>query len=288
MEISKDLTEDEHRHLRQKYNPDGSLLRENQMELLKMMQAFAEICKKHDIKWWLSSGTLLGAARHHGFIPWDDDVDVVMMRKDYKRLENILLTMPEETGEYVWHSMRNDAEYISIWGRLRKKDGIVHAKNCRDRWFRYHGLWLDVFSMERTNYAMARIAKVLYYEIQRPTKYITKCGAVRRFLIRFVEIFVLGGICSLLRLLLKVFYRGDEYRYTLGSGWAKHKFYEKDIFPLKTAKFEGVDFPVPNNMDAYLTNVYGDWRKLPSEDDIVAAIHCTPYIEEIEKRNHKD
>jgi lipopolysaccharide cholinephosphotransferase len=64
-------------------------------------------------------------------------------------------------------------------------------------------------------------------------------------------------------------------------GWAKSTFFLKDIFPLKTAKFEGVDLPVPNNMDAYLTNVYGDWRKIPSEEQIRRCIHCNDYIQEI-------
>ena len=65
-------------------------MRRDQKEMVKVLQVFAEICKEHDIKWWLCSGTLLGAARHGGFIPWDDDIDVSMMKKDYKKLLKIL------------------------------------------------------------------------------------------------------------------------------------------------------------------------------------------------------
>ena len=59
----------DHEALRAKFNPDGSKLRADQLEMLRMLKIFAKICKEHNIKWWLSSGTLLGAARHKGFIP---------------------------------------------------------------------------------------------------------------------------------------------------------------------------------------------------------------------------
>ena len=72
------------------YNPEGSALRKDQKEMLKALVAFAEICKEHYIQWWLCSGTLLGAARHGGFIPCDDDMDVTMLKKDYRKLEKVL------------------------------------------------------------------------------------------------------------------------------------------------------------------------------------------------------
>ena len=72
-----------------------------------------------------------------------------------------------------------------------------------------------------------------------------------------------------------------EYHYEHGSGWVRHTFYEKDIFPLAKAEFEGKLFPVPADMDSYLTNVYGDWRKMPSEEQIRKSLHCREYITDI-------
>ena len=78
----------------QKFNPEGSLLRRQQMRMLDILLEVDKICKRHDIKYWLSSGTLIGALRHNGFIPWDDDLDIEMMRSDYLHL------MEDPTG---WH-----------------------------------------------------------------------------------------------------------------------------------------------------------------------------------------
>ena len=62
--------------LRQRFNPEGSVLRQHQLRMLELLKVIDCICKKHDIPYWLSSGTLIGAARHKGFIPWDDDLDI--------------------------------------------------------------------------------------------------------------------------------------------------------------------------------------------------------------------
>lgn len=70
------------RYLREKYNPDGSILRQHQLKMLDILIIIDRICKKHGIKYWISDGTLLGAVRHGGFIPWDDDLDIQMMRKE--------------------------------------------------------------------------------------------------------------------------------------------------------------------------------------------------------------
>ena len=62
--------------LRKRFNPAGSILRRQQMRMLELLGAVDKVCKKHNIPYWLSSGTLIGAARHQGFIPWDDDLEI--------------------------------------------------------------------------------------------------------------------------------------------------------------------------------------------------------------------
>lgn len=263
--------------LRSKYNPEGSLLRRDQLELLRMLEVVAQICEQHNIKWWLSSGTLLGAARHQGFIPWDDDLDIVLMRKDCKRLEKILRSM--ESDEFVYHSMDTDVDYVNVFGKFRKREGRINTNNRRYNYYKWAGIGFDIFALEKTSYFSARAAQVIYSNLQHITSYI-RWGWLRKPLIRLIQLLCLGIINPVLRLVGKINPKG-EYHYVLGTGWAKHVFYMKDIEPLTTTLFEGKMYPVPQNMDSYLSNVYGAWQSLPSEESIKRSIHCQEYRDEI-------
>ena len=73
--------------LRQRYNPDGSSLRKAQLRMVEILKEVDKICRRHNIPYYLEGGTLLGAIRHHGFIPWDDDADIMLTRKEWNELK---------------------------------------------------------------------------------------------------------------------------------------------------------------------------------------------------------
>lgn len=263
--------------LKNRYSPEGSKLRESQKELLDILLVLSDICRKHNIQWWLSSGTLLGAARHQGFIPWDDDIDIVMFKRDYRRLSRILRKMNDP--RFVFQTMQSDIEYTNVFGKFRLEDGRnIPVTNRRCMNYKWGGPFVDVFAIERNNFVATKLSRFIYANTEHITIYI-KTKWLRRFLIRFIEILCLGIINPILKLVGLVNPKG-EYHYTLGTGWAKHTFFKRDILPLTTISFEGHEFPAPKNTDAYLTNVYGDWRELPDEEQIRKSLHYTEYIEE--------
>lgn len=263
--------------LRERYNPDGSALRRNQLELLELLDEVARICKEHNIQWWLSSGTLLGAARHEGFIPWDDDIDIVMLRKDFKRFDRLM--RKAELKDYVYHSMTTDIDYVYLFSKFRRRRGEVDEGHRRSHYYKYKGQFIDIFAIERTSYFAARASSIIYNNLQHLTSYI-RWAWLRRPLILLVNLLCLGIIIPILRLVGLINPRG-EYHYMLGSGWGRHRFFSRYTFPLGRAKFEGKEYPAPKDTDAYLSTVYGDWRKLPTDEQIRDAIHCPQYIEEI-------
>lgn len=73
----------------ERFSPKGSLLDKHHQRLLEILIYFDKICRENNIRYWLSSGTALGAVRHGGFIPWDDDADVEMLREDFEKLKAI-------------------------------------------------------------------------------------------------------------------------------------------------------------------------------------------------------
>ena len=116
--------------LRARFNPEGSLLRRQQLVMLEMAKVLDRICKKHNIPYFLYAGSLLGAIRHDGFIPWDDDFDVALLRKDYHRLLKIL---PDELpSNIVLQSNDTDKNYRGkvYKEKTKRKMERIEYENC--------------------------------------------------------------------------------------------------------------------------------------------------------------
>jgi lipopolysaccharide cholinephosphotransferase len=103
---------------------------------------------------------------------------------------------------------------------------------------------------------------------------------LRHFAIKVVQAINFGLLIPFCRLVGKINPK-NEYRISLGAGFYKFPYHKEDILPLSTIKFEGVEFPAPGNVDSYLTHLYGDWRKLPTDEQIRNSMHYPVYIKEI-------
>lgn len=103
--------------LRAKYNPEGSDLRRAQLRMLDMLLYLDKVCKENEIEYWLGYGTCLGAVRHSGFIPWDDDLDICVFEKDFQRLKTILLK--EAHPLYQLQCKDTDTNFFQFWIRLK-------------------------------------------------------------------------------------------------------------------------------------------------------------------------
>jgi len=242
--------------LRQKYNPEGSDLRILQSHLLLLLDYFDQICKDNNINYWLSSGTCLGAVRHGGFIPWDDDIDVEMSRDDYLKFKKIF----KNCEKYVLQTYENDLFYTEPFPKLRLCNTFVKEGTVSSL-YKHNGLFMDIFIMERSNALTAHFCHFLVGGL----RYLSHCyhqpGKFSVFLFRGLKKCVFG-IVDCMRSLYFLS-KKDELRHTIGTGVVKNIRKSSDIFPLGIAMFEGKEYPVPGNVDAYLTRMFGNYMDIP-------------------------
>ena len=246
--------------LRTEYNPDGSLLRRQQMKMLDILLRVDKFCKEHDIKYWLSSGTLLGAVRHGGFIPWDDDVDIEMMREDYLRFVQLF----EDDDDLVLHTHKNDLHYIMPYAKVRDRHSVIEEHSGGEN-FKYKGIFIDVFALEYTH-------KFVNHQMHM------KLRRIRKFEHRYKRNRMVDAIISLRKeyafatikawRFISNLLPGKQLRHTLGTWCYRKARYEEDLFPLTTVQFEGYIFPAPHDSDAYLRKIYGDYMQLPAEKEV--------------------
>lgn len=249
--------------LRAKYNPDGSLLRTVQLSLLDILVEFDRICRENNVTYWLDSGTLIGAARHGGFIPWDDDLDVCILRKDRKKLKAAMEKDLKAPFTFIdansikgytrrWARVLNDRITVS---RIIPKPGHNGETEVRDE-----NIWLDVFFETYGNPAVSKKIDFLFGRCYRRRFRLIDDGKMNRFigvcLYPFAQFLVVAARCW-----GSVFNR-KTLIHDFGTGfYSKRK--TEDVFPLGKIEFEGYQFPAPCNTDRYLSRIYGDWTRIP-------------------------
>ena len=255
--------------LKARFNPEGSPLRRQQLVMLEMVKELDIICKKHDIPYFLYGGTLLGAFRHNGFIPWDDDLDVAMLRSDYKRLAKVLL---DELPDHIaFQNNDNDKNYFFFIPKLRDKRSFL-AEAEFDKVFKERGIYIDIFPLDKIlPWAQRLRLQSLAYNFYRAgngdEKSMRKIRALTWFN-RHISFPLLRGISKL----------SGTKALMCDFGIPFHNVYDlQDVFPLKTHDFEGIQLPVPDNSHHMLQVMFGDYMQLP--DDLDNVYHHAEHLE---------
>jgi len=259
------------------YHPaqfDGRL-RQAQLKMVIMLEQVDTVCQKHGLNYWLEGGTLLGAIRHQGFIPWDDDLDIAMPRADY---EKFLLVAPGEMPGHLWlQTPQTDPGYFSLCVPLKIRDLSSHVLVMHESGNEPYkkGIFLDVFPYDlvkenklkrkltktRTN----RILRLLTWKYSKvPLGHYAK---LYKHLARFIPKRLLEAS------LLKTIRRANKSKSNfMGYGFDcvnRNIVSHEEIYPLKRAVFEGIWVNIPNKPEVILTQLYGDYMQLPPEKDRV-------------------
>lgn len=247
-------------------------LRKAQLLMLNALLNINEICEENDIDYWLDWGTLLGAVRHQGFIPWDDDIDLAMPRNDYNKFINIASNLLND--DLFLQTVNNDPFYpkrtipckirIDNTFILEKEDVIYGTENDT----LYHrGIFIDIFPIDEftdKNFKYKRAFSVPYY-LKTISQFNKSKNKKRYYVSRIFKLLPWSYLENIKNKLIKT--NGDFFGYGIESPNLNHKFKKTDIYPLKKLKFEGYEFSVPNKYNTYLIELYGgDFMDIPPVD----------------------
>ena len=251
--------------LRAKFNPDGSNLRKLQMKLLDILIEIDYICRKHNIKYWLSGGSMLGAIRHEGFIPWDDDIDIEMYDDDYKKFCAIAKKEGFSNSSYKLQNHSTDSNYLGIITKVVDTSIVPEDIYNQDCFYKYRGIFVDVFPVHRENKAIYNCFKPCARLLGRllilsgRNKIFLYIGKIFRFI-------VYSCFLRLISFITKPFANG--YYMRIGSRWKSVSRDKNMILPLKEYIFENHHFYGPSDSSKYLTGLFGDYMKLPEAAEI--------------------
>lgn len=258
--ISQDLSS----QLKERFNPEGSDLRRQQLRMLEMLKQFDKFCRHHEITYWLSSGTLLGAVRHNGFIPWDDDLDIEMLAADFNKLLEFRDSLTQATG-LVIQDHSSDPEYIAPYAKLRDSDSVINEIHLNDIHYKYRGIYIDIFVREKCSSVSTFLSHGLQYFSYKFTR--VDNPKIRKYLKKILWCLLHSVIFPVFKYGDKLLYYSGKYRHLKGSGFYDYITLDM-VFPIRKHIFEGEFFPIPNDADKYLRVQYGDYTKLPDLNNI--------------------
>lgn len=250
------------------------ILKKLQTVELEILQEVVRICEDNSITYYLIGGTLLGAIRHKGFIPWDDDLDIAMPRNDYEKF--IKLCKKHLNNNYFLHCNQTDPKYWLPFAKVRK-NGTIFEEKSMTTIESHKGIFIDIFPLDNANkqrsliqniqaFITKRISSIIYYKrglnIGKPNL------KMRIFLLIIKPIKI--SLLSNFQQKIMAYNSNDKSNYyvNLGSNYnyIKQTISKDKYYPLKKAEFDGNLFNVPNDWDYILTRIYGDYMQLPPEE----------------------
>ncbi len=260
-----------------------TVLRQAQLVMTRMFKIIDHICRTHQLRYWMCSGTLLGAVRHQGFIPWDDDLDICMIREDYNRFLQIA---PHELPKDLFLQTRQTDpgyDYLALPCKIRDTKSLIISNGTEHKKYQ-KGLFIDIFPADRYHLQ----PQLLKQEQKGKTYFYLLCKGIDAELDKQHSLAkrIVSLSKPLLRYLAKRYLlkaeKLAENNLNLGKDclighgfdtpWRRYFLYD-EIFPLREYTFEGHPFFGPNNADAYLTQLYGKSYMTPPPPEKRIATH---------------
>jgi len=242
---------------------------------LNMLEAFIHVCQQLKLNYFVIGGTLLGAVRHEGFIPWDDDIDIGMSRNDYK----IFLKEGQKyfNSKYFIQTIDTDSEYLMGFSKIRDCSTTMIESSVKERKIN-HGVYIDVFPLDGVSNSklLEKARKILLslYQIKINSFFYKEQKVDKiKFKSKYAE--KISNLITIRKTSKDILYEinkiASKYDFdeslVVGNyfgAWGEKEFYPKEYLGKGTIlKFEHLEVKTPENYDLYLNQVYGDYMQLP-------------------------
>lgn len=255
---------------------DDETLKHLQKVQLMMLKDFIEICEKNNINYFAIGGTLLGAIRHEGFIPWDDDIDVIMFRKDFEKLNNYMTTNSNE--KYHLINVLNEETYHYTWARFNLKNTLLEEWWADQVNYKVN-IFIDIFIMDNipknkfkrfihrwSSFTLNQLVQYSLVKFENTSKFKQIIQQSAYYILKLLPISPMRIKKKCIKTYRK--YENIECEEVCDFPSLMHMpiYNKKDFIPLKKVKFEDIEINVPNNYDKILTRLYGNYMELPPED----------------------
>ena len=251
---------------------------------LNMLKTIDAVCRKHGIVYTLEAGTLIGAVREKGFIPWDDDVDIIMTRENWEKFRIAASQeLPSEMQLQLPQEMAEDGRFFDFIGRIVYLPSQRHAPDEKSEFFngRVNHLWVDVFVMDnipdsKAGAFIASSGQKLIYAMSlghRKADYINSSKGKKVLLIPFMLVGKLIPLTTLCKWKDRWSAKDSKkktarvYVSNYPPEWFDLKLDKEWIKDVKYMQFEDTEFPVPCGYHEILTAGYGDYMKRPDPED---------------------
>lgn len=244
-----------------------------QSKQLEILLEFDRLCRENDIKYHLDGGTMLGAIRHKGFIPWDDDIDVEMSREDYEKFKKVALEKMDK--RFFYQDIETDPNYGYFFAKIRMNN-TKYVENIAKNVDAHSGIYMDIFPYD--NYGKESLfdfKKVLILRMLMllKSKYIIEANTlvkkIELIILKFLKLFVTRKF--IIKTVEKIRKKNDkdgkyyiQYNTTyFDKPLTLRKIYDR----LDEYEFEGHKFYGTYYYHEYLTHLYGDYMEFPPEED---------------------
>lgn len=250
-----------------------------QQKSLEILKYFQGICREQNLRYWVGGGTCIGALRHQGFIPWDDDIDIFMPRPDYERLYAIWNEVADTEHYALCRTDREHNNHQTDMQLVDLRTTFINRHSVNEDI--KHGVSVDIMPFEGCPEGKFARAMQIYHSVVYSVFNVQRLPDHQGKLLRFATKILLSLVPN------------PERRYRL---WSKHEKkmaqydfdsartvketitsmralfypYPREYFETKEVPFEDITVNIPVGADAYLRRIFGDYMQLPPEEDRVA------------------